>query len=194
VQVIKADTEVKVVIGPAVAVADGFTPVTTLTVSAADEAELMKHDAASVVDISGNTIAAITSMDGYYNLTLSATDTDTEGMITIGINDDSLMLPILARFMVMKAQPFDSFFGSDVLQVDVIEASATQAEPAQSNPGSNISWLDKIGFMYKCWRNKVTNDGTDIKMFDDAGTTVDQKAPVAESGGTVTRSEWVSGP
>ncbi len=78
-RVLKADTTVKVVVGPVVAVGDGFTPVTTLSLSTADEAELMKHDASAVTDISSNTFAAITSMDGYYNLTLTAAQLDTEG-------------------------------------------------------------------------------------------------------------------
>lgn len=106
-QELRADTQVKVVIGPVVAVGDGFTPVTTLSLSTADEAELMKHDAAAVTDISGATFAAITSMDGYYNLTLTTSHLDTEGLLTIGINDDSLCLPVTARFMVLSQAEWD---------------------------------------------------------------------------------------
>jgi hypothetical protein len=132
VQVLKADTAVKVVIGPVVAVGDGFTPVTTLAVSTADEAELMKHDAASVTDISGNTFAAIASMDGYYNLTITAGQLDTEGMVTVGINDDSLCLPVVWRGMVVNANVYDSLYAAattDYLQVDVeqVDGDATAA-------------------------------------------------------------------
>ena len=81
-QYLKADTAIKVVIGPVVAVGDGFTPVTTLALGTADEAEIIKHDAAAVTDISGNTFAAITNADGYYNLTITAAQLDTEGMLT----------------------------------------------------------------------------------------------------------------
>lgn len=127
-QILKADTSVKVVIGPVVAVGDGFTPVTTLALSTADEAELMKHDAAAVTDISGNTFAAITSMDGYYNLTLTAAQLDTEGMLTVGINDDSLCLPVRAQFMVVSANVYDSLYaasGTDVLDVNTTQLSGT---------------------------------------------------------------------
>jgi len=195
--IVKADTEVIILIGPAVAVGDGFTPVTTLVITgggAADEAELLKHGSATVVDIAANTFAAVTTADGYYALTITTGNTDTEGMITVLINDDSLILPLVWRGMVMKAQVFDSFFGSDVLQTDVIEASATQAEPAQGNPGATISFMDKIGFMYKSWRNKQTNDGSTIELRNDADSATDHKATVSEAAGTVTRDEWVSGP
>lgn len=121
-QFLKADTAVKVVIGPVVAVADGFTPVTNFVIGSADEAEILKHDAASVTDISGNTCAAISSADGYYNLSLGTGDVDTEGMLTVLINDDSLCLPILARFTVVNANVFDSLFAAvttDYLDVHV---------------------------------------------------------------------------
>ncbi len=131
--VLKADTLVKVVIGPVVAVGDGFTPVTTLAVSSADEAEIIKHDAAAVTDISGNTFAAITSADGYYNLTLTAAQLDTEGMLVVIINDDSLCLPLKALFMVVNANVYDSLYAvaaTDHLQVDTIQISgdATAAD------------------------------------------------------------------
>jgi hypothetical protein len=107
-QELRANTQVKVKIGPAVAVANGYVPVTTLDLSTADEAELFKHDAAAVTDISGATFAAITSADGYYNLTLTTSHTDTEGLLDVVINDDSLMLPIKASFMVLSEAAYDS--------------------------------------------------------------------------------------
>lgn len=109
-QFLRANTQVKVVIGPVVAVGDGFTPVTTLALNTADEAELLKHDAASVTDISAATFAAITSADGYYNLTLTTSHTDTEGLLTVLINDDSLCLPVKKDFMVLAEAAYDSLF------------------------------------------------------------------------------------
>ena len=130
-QYLKADTEVKVVIGPVVAVGDGFTPVTTLALtggSAADEAEILKHDAGSVTDISSNTFAALTSADGYYNLTITTAQLDTEGMLTVLINDDSLCLPVRHDFMVVSANVYDSLFSAaatDYLKTDIIQVSGT---------------------------------------------------------------------
>ena len=120
-QWLRQSTLVKVVIDGVVAVGDGFVPVTNLTLTGADEAELMKHDATATVSISGNTFAAITANDGAYNLTLTTTDTNTLGMASVEINDDSLILPVKKEFMVVTAQVWDSLFGADVLQVDLLQ-------------------------------------------------------------------------
>ena len=50
---LKADTVTEVTIGPAVAVGDGFTPVTTLSIASADEAHLMKHNNTTAVALAG---------------------------------------------------------------------------------------------------------------------------------------------
>lgn len=121
-QILRQSTQVKVVIGPVVAVANGYVPVTTLDLSTADEAELLKHDAGSVTDISGATFAAITGADGYYNLTLTTSHTDTCGMITVLINDDSLCLPVKATFQVIEEAVYDALFA----------ASATGALPVST--------------------------------------------------------------
>lgn len=126
-QYLKADTITEVTIGPAVAVGDGFTPVTNLVGSTADEFEIIKHGATTTTTIAG-TLAAITGADGYYALDLSATDTNTEGRLTLLINDDSLILPLRHEFMVVNANVFDSLFAAattDYLQVDTIQVGGT---------------------------------------------------------------------
>jgi len=122
-QYLKADTVTEVLIGPVVAVGDGFTPVTSLTIAGADEAEIIKHGATTVTAITG-TLAAITSADGYYALDLVTGDVDTEGRLTILINDDSLCLPVRHDFMVVNANVFDSLFAAattDYLQTDAVQ-------------------------------------------------------------------------
>jgi len=124
---LKADTEVKVVIGPVVDATDGFTVETTLDVSTADVAEIITHDGAAVTDISGNTFAAITSMDGFYNLTITAGQLATEGMLVVGIADTSLCRPVRNEFMVVNANVYDSLYAAattDYLQVDTIQISS----------------------------------------------------------------------
>jgi len=120
---LKADTVTEVTIGPVVAVGDGFTPVTTMTIAGADEAEIIKHGATTTTAITG-TVAAITGADGYYSLDLVAGDVDTEGRLVILINDDSLMLPVRHEFMVVNANVYDSLFAAaatDYLQTDLIQ-------------------------------------------------------------------------
>ena len=111
-QFLKANTQVKVVVGPFVDVGDGFTPETGITLGAADEAEAIKHDAGTVTDISAATWAAITSADGYYNLTMTTSHTDTEGLLTVVVQDDSVCLPVKAQFMVVAEAAYDSLFAA----------------------------------------------------------------------------------
>jgi hypothetical protein len=148
-QYLRADSITEVTIGPAVAVGDGFTPVITLSIAGADEAEIIKHGATATVGIAG-TLAAITNADGYYALDLSATDTDTEGRLTLLINDDSLILPIRMEFMVVAANVFDSLFavaGTDLLQIDQTEiVGTTVPTPTTAGvPDVNVErWLDTL--------------------------------------------------
>jgi hypothetical protein len=150
-QYLKADTNVEVLVGPAVAVGDGFTPVTTLSLSTADEAEIIKYNGATalvVTSISANTMAAITGADGYYTLDLSTGNTDTEGPLTILINDDSLILPIRLDFMVVNANVYDSLFAAaatDYLQTDVIQvSSATEDIATETKQNTAQTDLDTI--------------------------------------------------
>lgn len=128
---LKADTNVEVLIGPAVAVGDGFTPVTTLSLSTADEAEIIKYGGATaltVTSISANTMSAITGADGYYTLDLTTGNVDTEGFLVVVINDDSLILPLRHEFMVVNANVYDSLFAAaatDYLQVDTFQLAGT---------------------------------------------------------------------
>ena len=77
--------------------------------------------------------------------------------------------------------------------VDVTNTD-TSGEPGQIGPPLTASLRTKIDWLYKFLRNKQDNDGTDINIYADNGTTVDHKAGVSESGGTVTRNEFITGP
>ena len=142
---LKADTNTEVLIGPAVAVGDGFTPVTTLALSTADEAELIKYGGATplvVTSISASAMTAITSADGYYTLDISTSNTDTEGFLIVVINDDSLILPIRQEFQVVNANVYDSLFAAastDLLQVDL-----TQVTGATTNVSALATNADAI--------------------------------------------------
>ena len=126
-QEIKQSTEIKVRIGSAVDATDGVTPETTLALGTADQAELLKHNGVATVDISARTFAAIASCDGWYDLTLTTTDTNTLGMATVVIQDSSLMAPIFKDFMVVTANYWDSKYGTDNFEVDVLEVSGDSA-------------------------------------------------------------------
>ncbi len=109
---LRANTEIKVKLGPFVDFEDGVTPETSVTLGAADQAELFKHNASAVTDISGATWAAISNCNGYYNLTLTTSLTDTEGQLDIVIQDASVCLGVRADFMVMSEAAWDSMFAA----------------------------------------------------------------------------------
>jgi len=63
----------------------------------------------------------MTGCDGWYNLTLTAGNVDTEGMLTVVIQDSSVCLPVFDRFMIVNANVYDSLYAAaatDYLQVD----------------------------------------------------------------------------
>lgn len=82
------------------------------------------------------------------------------------------------------------------VNAEVVDALATDtyAEPAQGAPAATASLSAKINYLYKAWRNKKDNNGTETKLYADDGTTVHHKQATTEAAGTVTAAEWISGP
>jgi hypothetical protein len=114
--ILRQATQIKVRVGPAVFPSgDMLVPVTTLSLSGADEAELLKANGAATVDISGATFAAVTGCDGYYDLTLTTSHTDTVGEMEVVINDDSLILPIKHTFQVIEEAVYDRDYAASAL-------------------------------------------------------------------------------
>lgn len=107
-----------VTIGPFVAVSDGFTPITSLTLSAADEAEIVKDSTSATTSISGNTWSAITSCDGHYALTLTSGDTSTVGHLRVAVNDDSVCLPVFQDFYILEEAIYDALFAASAAAFD----------------------------------------------------------------------------
>lgn len=76
----------------------------------------------------------------------------------------------------------------DALNVD------TYAEPGQGNPPATATLVQKVGYLYKAWRNKKDQSSSLYQLYADDTSTVDQKASVSDSGGTTTVGEVVTGP
>lgn len=81
----------------------------------------------------------------------------------------------------------------DVLEALIEFLETARPQPGQDAPPAAASTLEQLDRLYKAWRNKSNQDDTTYRLFDDAGTTVDQQAPVSEASGTVTRGKIVSG-
>jgi hypothetical protein len=75
----------------------------------------------------------------------------------------------------------------DALNVD------TYAEPGQGAPAANTSLVNKLGYLYKSWRNKKIQDANNFNLYNDAGDTVDQKATVSSDNNNTTFGEIGTG-
>ena len=82
------------------------------------------------------------------------------------------------------------------VNTEVVDALVTDtyAEPAQGAPAATASLKDKINYIYKFLRNKITTTSTTISIYDDAGTTVDHKSTISDDATTFTRNEFGTGP
>lgn len=69
-----------------------------------------------------------------------------------------------------------------------------RGEPGQGAPPASATMAVKVDWLYKLMRNKIEQTSTTLKIYDDAGTTVDSKATVSDDGTTFTRGEIGSGP
>lgn len=139
---LKQSTGIDVRLGPFVDATDGVTPETGVTLSGADQAEILKANGAATVDISGATWAAVTGADGWYDLTLTTSHTDTVGEMVIVVQDSSVCLPVFAKFQVLEESIYDAMFGASAAgfdangRVDVgswlgtaVTTSSTSAKP-----------------------------------------------------------------
>ena len=135
---VRQNSTQKVMVGPTVAVADGFTPVVSATLlSDADEAYAILSDE-SVVDISGYTCAAVANADGYHFITLQTGISDTVGPMTIVVNDDDVVLPILADFTVVEEVVYDAFYKSGA--TGLVPANVMQID-GQPTSGNNATLI-----------------------------------------------------
>lgn len=73
-------------------------------------------------------------------------------------------------------------------------ATDTYAEPGQATPGATLSLAAKIGYLFKAWRNRVTQTATTYSLYNDDAATVDQKATVSDNGATFDKGEITTGP
>ena len=140
-QFLRADTAATILIGPFLDKTDGITPETSIALGVADSAEIMKHDGTTFVDISGRTFTH--KEKGMYTLALTASDTDTEGRLTIFISDESECLPVWAEFMVMRANVYDSMFGTDNLFEKAAKVLVNKA--VQNKSTGAIEYYDDDG-------------------------------------------------
>jgi hypothetical protein len=120
-QFLKQSTAVDVVLGPFVDDTDGKTTEEALTLAQADlqltkngGAAAQKNDATSATHLYG----------GNYKVPLNTTDTNTLGCLTLMCKEAGA-LPVVAHFMVVTANWYDSMCSTDVLDVSVTQWTGT---------------------------------------------------------------------
>lgn len=188
------------VIGNFVDEADGFTPETALTIANTD-VKLSKNGAASVNKNSGG---GTHIANGMYAVTFDATDTNTVGELAGSVFLTGVARTVFFKFLVVEESVYDRLFAASAVGpltaaevnaqvLDVINVD-TFAEPGQGAPAATTTLAAKINYLYKAWRNRKTQTTTEFSLYADDGTTVDQKATVANDGTTASITEKVTGP
>lgn len=118
---LRADTAATLKLGPFSDSTDGVTAETALTIAQAN-VRLSKNggDFAQKSDTSTATHDEI----GYYNVSINATDTDTEGELLVAVSD-AAAIPVWQPYTVLPAQVYDAIIaGTDALQVHTNEITS----------------------------------------------------------------------
>lgn len=119
-QWLEQSTAVTLKIGPFLDETDGKTAETGLTITQA-EVRLSKNGG----DIAQKSEGANCTHDelGIYGCPIDTTDTGTLGRLQLWVHESGA-LPVWHEYMVVPANVWDSMFGADKLQVDVVEVSS----------------------------------------------------------------------
>lgn len=125
------------------------------------------------------------NMPGAYKLLL-----DEDMTITSGKGSEEMLYHITATNMAPVTRAIEIYEPKN----DAVAENITYAEPAQGAPPATTSWIVKMNYLYKAWRNKSTQTATDFKLYADDATTVDHKATVSDDGTTFVRGEVATGP
>ena len=120
---LKQSSAADIVVGPFVDDTDGKTPEAGLTISQAD-CQISKNGGAMAQK--NSTTAASHLGGGHYKIPLNTTDTNTLGVLRLYVNESGA-LPVWVDCMIMAENAWNSLFGSDRLQVDVLEISGDSA-------------------------------------------------------------------
>jgi len=122
-QWLKQSTAITLKLGPFLDDTDGKTAETGLTISQAD-VRLSKNGGDFAQKNEAN--AATHDENGYYDVALDTTDTNTLGRLKISVSESGA-LPVWEDFMVVPANVWDSMFGADYLQVDAVQVEGGDA-------------------------------------------------------------------
>jgi hypothetical protein len=128
-KMLKQSTATTILLGPFVDNTDGYSPETGLTLTSGD-VQIWKEGGTSLA-AKNDATAATHRGNGYYSVPLDATDTNTLGQLVVTCYETALALPVRHDFLVVKDHVYDTFTGSDFLQVDARQIAGTTNSATQ---------------------------------------------------------------
>lgn len=132
-KLLKQSTAATIKLGPYLDSTDAVTAKTALTIAQANV--LLSKNYGAFAQKSDSTSATHDS-SGWYGVPLNTTDTGTVGPLQIHTNI-STALPVWDQYLVVPANVYDSFLGTDLLQVDTqaINDNQTAADNLATSAG-----------------------------------------------------------
>ena len=141
---LKQNTATRVTVGPFLDVTDAKTPEVALTATnehvtfVVDDGGVptLVIDTTATASGGSNDMVHITNDNaGYYDLELTAAQTNYVGRAVLGVNYVTDHLPVFHEFMILPANVFDAWMGTDKLLVDAVEinSDATSASNLQKS-------------------------------------------------------------
>jgi hypothetical protein len=121
-KLLKQSAPTTILLGPFVDETDGKTAETGLTIIQSD-VQVWKEGGTSLNAKNDGTAATHAGL-GYYYVPLNTTDTGTPGQLIVCVHESGA-LPVRHDFLVVKDHVYDTFTGSDFLQVDVKQIAST---------------------------------------------------------------------
>jgi len=139
------------------------------------------------MDITGNLSGSVGSVTGAVGSVTGAVGSVTGAVGSVAGNVDGNVTGSVGSLAAQAKADVNA-------EVDTALVTTTYAEPGQGAPAATASLKDKIGYLYKAWRNLTEQTSTTLSLYDDAGTTVDQKATHSDDLTTYTKGEVGTGP
>lgn len=147
---LRTNTACRITVGPFFDKTDGVTPETALTVTSCkltfivDDGNVptLVIDAAPTASGGNNDMVHVTGDDaGFYDLELTAANTNYLGRAMLAITDAATHCPIFHEFMILPAVVYDAMvLGTDNLQVDLTQVAGNTT--AATNMANQYSVLE----------------------------------------------------
>jgi hypothetical protein len=141
------------------------------------------------------TVTTLTNLPSIPNNWLTAAGINAGAFTSAKFAAGAIDAAALASDAVTEIQTGLSTLDAAAVNAEVVDAlnTDTYAEPGQGNPAATTTLVQKIGFLYKAWRNKSTQTASEYALYADDGATKDQEAAVSDDATTFTRNEVQTG-